>query len=559
MRASSGTSSSSILAFPEPSTPNPKNPASPDDSSQSFADVLHKHDSQVNGATTTTQRAAIVSATAAVKTPSVTAPTAGKTTLPTAGATPIATGGDLDGVPAATSTATPDGNFRLGTVVCSDPVSGTSSGAAVGTAAVQSPTTAAKAATKTTGAPASGATASKSGVASIPAGSDLATMMIQSMLHASQLRIAPTSGATPGTSASAKNPADTAASAPTSMPATVPDVATMVAQAAALPASPVVTATVTASAKVALTSAAAAMTSALVAKSGGLPGREIPLAGSAKVSNTGAAKEKKSASAAAEGSFLQAGGAAAKGTYLGESVAGGQVMPASDASGNERVVAQINSGKNAVTDSGASVISSVGTAPVEKKASMSTDLINPVALTGSGATSVSRTPAEVNILLSSNSDFEDALKQVVHIAQLNDAAGSRTPTRIAIELQTPPGAIVNVYVSKQDDQYRAQLSTNDPAALSWVQDKITTLRQSDDTGVEVKWLPAQIESNPLSATTTSSNGSNLNWNRDGQNQNNQQSDDRYQSQRQNQPSYEDLAEVEAEAFTSSFAAVGGVA
>jgi hypothetical protein len=341
------------------------------------------------------------------------------------------------------------------------------------------------------------------------------------------------------------------------MPATVPDVATMVAQAAALPATPVVTAT--ASAKVALTSAAAAMTSALVAKSGGLPGREIPLAGSAKVSNTGATKEKKSASAAAEGSFLQAGGAAAKGTYLGESVAGGQVMPVSDASGNERVVTQINSGKNAVTDSGARAISSVGTAPVEKKASMSTDLINPVALTGSGATSVSRTPAEVNILLSSNSDFEDALKQVVHIAQLNDAAGSRTPTRIAIELQTPPGAIVNVYVSKQDDQYRAQLSTNDPAALSWVQDKITTLRQSDDTGVEVKWLPAQIESNPLSATTTSSNGSNLNWNRDGQNQNNQQSDDRYQSQRQSQPSYEDLAEVEAEAFTSSFAAVGGVA
>jgi len=163
-------------------------------------------------------------------------------------------------------------------------------------------------------------------------------------------------------------------------------------------------------------------------------------------------------------------------------------------------------------------------------------------------------------LLSSNQDFEDALKQVVHIAQLSDLSASRTPTRIAIELQTPPGAIVNVYVSKQDNQYRAQLSTSDPAALSWVQDKITTLRQGDDLGVEVKWLPAQIESNSLSATTTSSNDSNPNWNRDGQNQNYQQPDDRSQSQRQEQSSsYEDLRETEAETFASSFATVGGVA
>jgi len=191
---------------------------------------------------------------------------------------------------------------------------------------------------------------------------------------------------------------------------------------------------------------------------------------------------------------------------------------------------------------------------------MTNDLNLPEGMTAPSVTTVSRAPAEVNILLSANQDFQDALKQVVHIAALNDAAGARTPTRIAIELQTPPGAIVNVYVSKQDDQYRAQLSTSDPAALSWVQDKITTLRQSNDSGVEVKWLPAQIETSPLSATAPSSTGSNLNSNRDGQNQNNQQPDDRSQSQRQDQPSsYEDLTEAEAEIFASSLASVGGVA
>ena len=56
--------------------------------------------------------------------------------------------------------------------------------------------------------------------------------------------------------------------------------------------------------------------------------------------------------------------------------------------------------------------------------------------------------------------------------------------RVAIEIQTPPGAIVNVYVSKQpDDQWRAQLSTNDPQALSWVQDKMSSLRQSNEFGL----------------------------------------------------------------------------
>ncbi len=196
---------------------------------------------------------------------------------------------------------------------------------------------------------------------------------------------------------------------------------------------------------------------------------------------------------------------------------------------------------------------------------MNTDLNLPdmMASANAAATTPGTSP-EVNILLSSNNDFEDALKQVVHIAQLNDVTSGSTaePTRVAIELQTPPGAIVNVYVSKQaDNTYRAQLSTSDPAALSWVQDKIATLRDSSDLGVEVKWAPAQIESSSsLSATTPSSDSSNQNWNRDGQQQNNASSDDRSQYQRQNQPAYEDdLTEAEADSFASNFATAGGAA
>lgn len=180
-------------------------------------------------------------------------------------------------------------------------------------------------------------------------------------------------------------------------------------------------------------------------------------------------------------------------------------------------------------------------------------------MNASTSTATASQPApDVNILLSSNNDFHDAMQQVIRIAQLNDAAGSVNPTRVAIELQTPPGAIVNVYVSKQEDSYRAQLSTTDPAALSWVQDQITSLRQSNETGVEVKWLPAQIEStNTLSATTAASNGSGPNWNSDGQNHN-PSSGDQSQYQGREQSFYEDPTEAEAEAFASSFVTAGGL-
>ena len=194
---------------------------------------------------------------------------------------------------------------------------------------------------------------------------------------------------------------------------------------------------------------------------------------------------------------------------------------------------------------------------------MNTDLNLSTVIASASTNTASSTAPSVNILLSSNNDFEDALKQVIHIAQLNDAtrASTATPTRVAIELQTPPGAIVNVYVSKQDDGgYRAQLSANDPAALSWVQDKIASLRQGNDLGVDVKWLPAQVESSSsLSATTTSSDSSNLNWNRDGQQHNNPSSDDRSQYQAQPFSSEDDLSEAEADSFATNLEAVGGLA
>jgi hypothetical protein len=229
--------------------------------------------------------------------------------------------------------------------------------------------------------------------------------------------------------------------------------------------------------------------------------------------------------------------------------------------GNQQVATQSSASKNSANSVSASGAAGVGTARDDKRSTMNTDLNLPDMIASASAATVSNTTPEVNILLSSNNDFEDALKQVIHIAQLSDATGGSTvtPTRVAIELQTPPGAIVNVYVSKQDDGYRAQLSTSDPAALSWVQDKIASLRQGDDLGVQVKWLPAQIESSSLSATTTSSDSSNLNWNRDGQQQNNPTPDDRSQYQRQAPSPEDDLTEAEADTFATNLQTVGGLA
>jgi hypothetical protein len=108
--------------------------------------------------------------------------------------------------------------------------------------------------------------------------------------------------------------------------------------------------------------------------------------------------------------------------------------------------------------------------------------------------SVSGSQKDVHIVLGSNSEFTDALQQVMHVAKASGLSESTPPLRVEIQIQTPAGAVVNVYVSRQGDQYRTQLSTNDPQALSWLKDQITTLRQSTDLGVDTRWLPAQLES-----------------------------------------------------------------
>ncbi len=188
---------------------------------------------------------------------------------------------------------------------------------------------------------------------------------------------------------------------------------------------------------------------------------------------------------------------------------------------------------------------------------MNTDLNFPEleVLAGYGTnTSSQQSAPNVQILLSSNQDFEDALKQVMHVAQLTQTNESRAPMRVEMEIQTPPGAIVNVYVSRQNDQWRAQLSTNDPQALSWVQDKMSSLRQAGDFGVEVRWLPPQMESG-------SGHDANLSWDRGGQGQSNyQQPDDRTQSERRKRAGVlPGLGSILSNQFTDTIHALGRAA
>ena len=69
-----------------------------------------------------------------------------------------------------------------------------------------------------------------------------------------------------------------------------------------------------------------------------------------------------------------------------------------------------------------------------------------------------------------------------------------------------------------------------------MQDKISALRQSDDLGVQVRWLPAQLEATTTAAAPATASGNNPNFNsqRDGQasQQQQHQPDERSQSQRQ---------------------------
>jgi len=201
---------------------------------------------------------------------------------------------------------------------------------------------------------------------------------------------------------------------------------------------------------------------------------------------------------------------------------------------------------------------------------MNATLNFPEIFSGYGANTVpEQTPVDMHIQLSSNQDFEDALKQVMHVAQLTQTNNSIAPMRVEMEIQTPPGAIVNVFVSKQNDQWRAQLSTNDPQALAWVQDKMSSLRQSNDLGVEVRWLPPQMESS-ASLSTSSSSQSGLGWERNGQQQQQPQGQQEQQAgnqprqnEQQQQPSRQKRAEIfagiGAGQFMQALTAVGSAA
>ncbi|MEI9998731.1 MAG: hypothetical protein WDO13_05950 [Verrucomicrobiota bacterium] len=350
----------------------------------------------------------------------------------------------------------------------------------------------------------------------------------------------------PATLSSAASVATTAPAQDTSNPSTAPQTP--------------LTASTLAAMAVAASAASPAAMAQVAAKPGSAGGREIPLSASARSATPHTAKEKLSAAGASEGSFLQSGTSSQSDDTNPLNALNPLAAPTANTLAPQAVTGKPAPARTSVNDLAAAPALAVGTGNDIRKDGMNTDLASQM-MTSLGTTNTAApTGAEVKILLSTNNDFDDALKQVIHIAQLNDATAAQNPTRVAIELQTPPGAIVNVYVSKQDDQYRAQLSTSDPVALSWVQDKISSLKQDGGLGVEVKWLPAQMESAPV--VTTSTGGSNLNWNRDGQNQPgaNQQQQQEEQSQRQRKaPLLETLAAMGASPFADALASLGRAA
>ncbi len=186
------------------------------------------------------------------------------------------------------------------------------------------------------------------------------------------------------------------------------------------------------------------------------------------------------------------------------------------------------------------------------------DILSPVVSNGTNPL-VMRTSADLHISLGTNHDFTDALDQVMRVAELGNMSRTTPPLRVAIEIQTPPGAIVNVYVSRQaDSSYRAQLSTNDPEALRWVQTQIGSLKGATDTGSAIRWSPAQLESGTTATAGSTSSGSDrgYDWNRGGQQgQSGYQQDER--TPRRRAAAYDESDEPDT--FAATFATVGGVA
>jgi hypothetical protein len=266
-------------------------------------------------------------------------------------------------------------------------------------------------------------------------------------------------------------------------------------------------------------------------------------------------KEKKSASENAEGSFIQSGASTSTTGSTSLCISSTPLIVNSKSTAGQQLTASGGAGNSSIGGVSGAASFTAGIANVENEKAMTTSLSFPEIFSSCATSTLSQQkPADLQILLSSNNDFEDALKQVMHVAQLTQTNESRTPMRVEIEIQTPPGAIVNVYVSRQNDQWRAQLSTNDVQALNWVQDKMTSLRQSNDFGIEVRWLPPQMDS----ASASSQHNANLSWDRGGQGQNSyQQPDERQQSQRQKKAApFPELTSVLSNQFSSVIPALG---
>jgi hypothetical protein len=98
--------------------------------------------------------------------------------------------------------------------------------------------------------------------------------------------------------------------------------------------------------------------------------------------------------------------------------------------------------------------------------------------------------AEKSVTLTSNTQFVDVIRQAL------DEQPMPTPQRIAVELQTPPGATVTVFFSQANGQLRAQLSASDSGSLHWLQEQVSGLREGGGNAGSVVWLPPQLDQQP---------------------------------------------------------------
>lgn len=230
------------------------------------------------------------------------------------------------------------------------------------------------------------------------------------------------------------------------------------------------------------------------------PGNELPIPGIPGQAPSLSSKEKKSAALFAKGSFIQSDQRDSSTSCDGRTSLAPSLSPVGNSVQNQDVTSNKNPRDSSIDSLAAATAKDAGIANVEREDVMNSTLNPPGVFSANGINSQAQAMQNApdalggaNIVLSGNHGFERALSQVIEIARIAEQHSSRMPVRVAIEIQTAPGAVVNVYVSRQNDQWRAQLSTSDPQALSWVQDRMSALRQSTDFGNDIRWLPPQLE------------------------------------------------------------------